>query len=77
MRQGLVPLRGSSWRSVVELSSTLTRRVLRHGGFAGRDDLIEKLEAYAVEHDETARPYRWTYEGAPFKGHDVTPVSWA
>ncbi|MFG2645887.1 hypothetical protein ACGFYP_33500, partial [Streptomyces sp. NPDC048370] len=40
---------------------------LRHGDFARRDDLIEKLEAYVIRHNETAKPYRWTYEGTPLK----------
>ncbi|MEV7342281.1 transposase [Streptomyces sp. NPDC093544] len=47
--------------------SALTRRVLRHGDFASRDDLIDKLEAYAVGHNETANPYCWTYEGTRLK----------
>ena len=47
--------------------SALTRRVLRHGDFASRDELIEKLEAYTFGHNETAKPYQWTYEGIPLK----------
>jgi hypothetical protein len=47
--------------------SALTRRVLRHGDFTSRDDLIDKLESYAVKHNDTAKPYRWTYEGTPLK----------
>ncbi|MEH6374732.1 IS630 family transposase [Streptomyces sp. KLMMK] len=58
----------ASWLNQVELFfSALTRRVLRQGDFASRDDLIEKLEAYTIGHNETARPYRWTYEGTPLK----------
>ncbi|MFJ6619645.1 hypothetical protein ACIQOW_18965 [Kitasatospora sp. NPDC091335] len=37
------------------------------GDFASRDDLIEKLEAYVIGHNETARPYRWIFEGTPLK----------
>jgi hypothetical protein len=37
------------------------------GDFASRDDLIEKLEAYVIRHNENARPYRRTYEGTPLK----------
>ncbi|QIY68457.1 transposase [Streptomyces sp. RLB1-33] len=58
----------ASWLNQVELFfSALTRWVLRHGDFASRDDLIDKLEAYAIGHNETAKPYRWTYEGTPLK----------
>lgn len=58
----------ASWLNQVELFfSALTRRVLRHGDFASRDDLIEKLEAYVIAHNESAKPYRWTYEGTPLK----------
>jgi transposase len=58
----------ASWLNQIELFfSALTRRVLRHGDFASRDDLIEKLEAYTIGHNRTARPYRWTYEGTPLK----------
>ncbi|GAB2743187.1 IS630-like element ISMsm2 family transposase [Kitasatospora kifunensis] len=58
----------ASWLNQVELFfSALTRRVLRHGDFSSRDDLIEKLEAYVIGHNETAKPYRWTYEGTPLK----------
>ncbi|WP_411107030.1 IS630 family transposase [Streptomyces sp. cmx-4-9] len=58
----------ASWLNQVELFfSALTRRVVRHGDFTSRDDLIEKLEAYVIGHNETAQPYRWTYEGTPLK----------
>ncbi|WP_262064326.1 IS630 family transposase [Streptomyces sp. STR69] len=58
----------ASWLNQVELFfSALTRRVVRHGDFTSRDDLIEKLEAYVIGHNETAKPYRWTYEGTPLK----------
>ncbi|MET9695197.1 hypothetical protein ABZY81_43715 [Streptomyces sp. NPDC006514] len=45
----------------------LTRRVLRHRDFASREGLIEKCETYAIGHNETAEPYRWTHEGIPLK----------
>ncbi|MFF5306751.1 IS630 family transposase [Streptomyces sp. NPDC013161] len=58
----------ASWLNQVELFfSALTRRVVRHGDFTSRDDLIEKLEAYVIGHNETAKPYPWTYEGTPLK----------
>ncbi|AUG75759.1 IS630 family transposase [Kitasatospora sp. MMS16-BH015] len=58
----------ASWLNQVELFfSALTRRVVRHGDFSSRDDLIDKLQAYVIGHNDTARPYRWTYEGTPLK----------
>ncbi|MGY5031272.1 IS630 family transposase [Streptomyces sp. 900116325] len=58
----------ASWLNQVELFfSALTRRIVRQGDFASRDDLIDKLESYVVGHNETAKPYRWTYEGTPLK----------
>ncbi|NVK80047.1 hypothetical protein [Streptomyces morookaense] len=58
----------ASWLNQAELFvSALTRRAVRHGNFANRDDLIGKLEAYVIGHNETAKPYRWTYEGTPLK----------
>jgi hypothetical protein len=47
--------------------SALTRPVVQHGDFTSRDDLIEMLEAYVIGHNETAKPYRWNYEGTPLK----------
>jgi transposase len=58
----------ASWLNQVELYfSALTRRVLRHGDFSSRDDLINKIETYVIEKNATAKPYRWTYDGTPLK----------
>jgi hypothetical protein len=58
----------ASWLNQVELYfSVLTRRVLRHGDFPTRDDLIAKIDGFGINHNLTARPYRWTYEGTPLK----------
>ncbi|MFE4758833.1 IS630 family transposase [Streptomyces mirabilis] len=58
----------ASWLNQVELFfSALTRRVLRHGDFSSRDDLIDKLESYVISHNVTAKPYRWTYDGTLLK----------
>jgi transposase len=58
----------ASWLNQVELLfSAMTRRVLRHGDFSSRDDLIDKLETYVINHNTTAKPYRWTYDGTPLK----------
>lgn len=46
----------ASWHNQVELFfSALTRRVLRHGDFAGRGDLIDKLEEYVSRHPHRSR----------------------
>ena len=56
----------ASWLNQIELVfSALTRAVLRHGDFASRDDLIDKLDSYIINRNETAKPFRWTYKGTP------------
>jgi transposase len=58
----------ASWLNQVELYfSALTRRVIRHGDFHSRDDLIDEIDTYAIKHNDTAKPYRWTYDGTPLK----------
>jgi len=58
----------ASWLNQVELYfSALTRRVVRHGDFPSREDLINKIETYVIEKNTTAKPYRWTYDGTPLK----------
>lgn len=46
----------------------LTRRLLRRGQFATRDELVAKIMAWIAEYDRTAKPFAWTYEGKPLKG---------
>lgn len=58
----------ASWLNRIEFFfSAMTRRVLRHGDFSGRDDLIDKLETYVIGHNETAKPYKGTYDDTPLK----------
>jgi transposase len=58
----------ASWLNMVEIwFSTLAKRVLRYGDFSNRSDLADKIEAFTILHNETARPYRWTYDGTPLK----------
>ncbi|MEY9968528.1 hypothetical protein ABIA33_006612 [Streptacidiphilus sp. MAP12-16] len=40
---------------------------MRHGDFSSRDDLIDKLESFVVNHNTTAKPYKWTYDGTALK----------
>ncbi|HEU5429491.1 MAG TPA: IS630 family transposase [Actinocrinis sp.] len=59
----------ASWLNQVELFfSTLTRRLLRRGQFASRDELATRIDEFVVAYDEhDAKPYRWTYDGSPLK----------
>ncbi|MGY2058125.1 IS630 family transposase [Nocardia gipuzkoensis] len=58
----------ASWLNQVELVfSALARAVLRHGDFTSRDDLIEKIDAWMIQRNEHARPFRWTYQGTLLK----------
>ncbi|WP_372350896.1 hypothetical protein [Streptomyces sp. KL116D] len=43
----------------------MARAVLRHGDFSSRTDLLDKVTEFAIAHNETARPFRWNYEGRP------------
>ncbi|MGI5133588.1 IS630 family transposase [Streptomyces sp. CA-106110] len=53
----------ASWLNMVEQwFSALTRRLLRRGDFASREDLEAQITAYTVDYNRTARPYRWRYD---------------
>jgi transposase len=53
----------ASWLNMIgQWLGVLTRRVLRRGDFASRDDLEAKITAFAIRHNKTARPYRWGYD---------------
>ena len=52
----------ASWLNMVEQwFGVLTRRLLRRGDFASRDDLEAKITALTIRHNKTARPYKWSY----------------
>lgn len=59
----------ASWLNQVELFfSTLTRRLLRRGQFASRDELAAAIDDFVLAYDQhDAKPYRWTYDGTPLK----------
>jgi len=58
----------ASWLNQVELFfSILTRRLLRRGEFDSRDDLVNKITGFIRDHNRTAKPFRWTYDGTPLK----------
>jgi hypothetical protein len=39
------------------------RRLLRHGIFTGEDDLPQQMLAFIETHNQTAKPFAWTYTG--------------
>ncbi len=58
----------ASWLNQIELVfSALTRRVLRHGDFTSREDLIAKMDDYVIKRNETAHPFKWTYAASPLQ----------
>jgi transposase len=58
----------ASWLNQIELFfSTLTRRLLRRGQATSRHDLADQIEDFVIAYDQTAKPYRWTYDGSPLK----------
>jgi transposase len=58
----------ASWLNQVELFfSILARRLIRRGEFSSRDDLVAKVMAFIADYDNTAKPFRWTYDGTPLK----------
>jgi transposase len=53
----------ASWLNMIEIFfSILTRRVLRRGDFASREDLIQKITTFIETYNNTAKPFRWTYD---------------
>ncbi|MGH3934724.1 MAG: IS630 family transposase [Pseudonocardiaceae bacterium] len=53
----------ASWLNMVEIFfSILTRRMLRRGDFASRDDLANKITTFIQTYNATAKPFRWTYD---------------
>src|SRR6266496_3119082 len=53
----------ASWLNMIEQwFGVLTRRLLRRGDFASRDDLETKITAFTIRHNKNARPYKWSYD---------------
>jgi hypothetical protein len=40
----------------------LTRKVLRRGEFASRQDLVDKMLAFIEHHSTTASAFKWVYD---------------
>ena len=53
----------ASWLNMIEIFfSILTRRTLRRGDFATRQNLIDKTLTFIKTYNRTAKPFRWTYD---------------
>jgi len=58
----------ASWLNMIELFfSILTRRMLRRGDFTSRQDLIDKIINFIRTYNQTAKPFRWTYDAKLLK----------
>ena len=58
----------ASWLNQVELFfSILARRLLKRGEFTSVEDLVAKVMAFIADYNQTATPFRWTYDGRPLK----------
>jgi transposase len=58
----------ASWLNMVEsFFSILTRRMLRRGDFASREDLIQKIIKFIETYNNTTKPFRWTYDAKLLK----------
>ena len=57
----------ASWMNQIEIwLSILTRKVLQRGSFPSLDDLIRQILAFIEYYNRTmAKPFKWTYQGAP------------
>jgi transposase len=58
----------ASWLNMAEIFfSILQRRMLRRGEFTSRAQLASQILEFISRYDDTARPFRWTYDGRPLK----------
>lgn len=56
----------SSWMNHIEIwLSILVRKVLRRGSFTSVEDLQSKVLAFIDYYNQTAKPFKWTYQGKP------------
>ncbi len=56
-----------SWLNQIEIwFGALTRRLLKRGNFASKEELKRRILAFINFFNETlAKPFRWTYIGKP------------
>jgi transposase len=56
----------SSWLNQIEIwLSILVRKVLKRGSFRSIEDLEAKVLAFIDYYNQTANPFKWTYQGKP------------
>jgi transposase len=54
----------SSWLNQIEIwLSILVRKVLKRGSFRSIEDLEAKVLAFIDYYNQTAKPFKWTYQG--------------
>lgn len=54
----------SSWLNQIEIwLSILVRKVLKRGSFVSVEELEARVLAFIGYYNQTAKPFRWTYEG--------------
>ncbi|MBA2677325.1 MAG: transposase [Ktedonobacteraceae bacterium] len=54
----------SSWLNQIEIwLSILVRKVLKRGSFVSVEELEAKVLAFIGYYNQTAKPFKWTYEG--------------
>ena len=54
----------ASWLNQVEIVfAIMCRRLLKHGHFDTPEDLAEQMLAFVETHNQTAKPFKWTYSG--------------
>jgi len=69
----------SSWLNQIEIIfGVISRRVMRHGNFTSKGDLIDKLQRFMTYFNQTiARPMNWTYTGRPTRNAtNQRPRTW-
>ncbi|SDR62278.1 IS630 family transposase [Paraburkholderia tuberum] len=58
----------ASWVNQIELwFAHYTRRVLRHASHTSTAHLRERTEQFVRAHNQTARPFKWTFRGYPLQ----------
>jgi putative transposase len=56
-----------SWLNQIEIwFGILTRKPMRRGVFASRQELVAKIMSFVASYNQEARPFVWTYTGSPF-----------
>jgi transposase len=54
----------ASWLNQIEIFfSILSRRLLKNGTFTSETDLAEQMLAFIETYNQTAKPFKWTYQG--------------